>query len=85
MVLMELQGDSMYPTLHPGDHLLIDTADTTPRQGSIMAFGIDDAIVAKRVGIKPDEICLISDNKIYGTITIKRGVDSGIRCLGRIV
>ncbi|SMC28480.1 Helix-turn-helix, partial [Desulfacinum hydrothermale DSM 13146] len=63
MVLMEVQGDSMHPTLHPGDHLLIDTSQTTPRQGAIMAVGIDDSVLVKRINITPEHLELISDNR----------------------
>lgn len=85
MVLMEVQGDSMTPTIQAGDHVLIDASQTTPRQGAIMAVAIDEAILVKRINITPDQIELISDNRLYNMITIKRKEPTEIRFLGRIV
>lgn len=86
MVLMEVQGDSMHPAIQAGDHVLIDTSQTKPIQGRIMAVAVDDTIVIKRIGLRPGLICLISDNRAYDTIEIKTDDPSpGVRILGRLV
>lgn len=83
MVLLEVTGDSMHPAIRAKDHVMLDTSQTNPRQGTIMAVGIDDRILIKRIGIQAGFIRLISDNKLYDPIDVKE--PHQVRFLGRVV
>lgn len=63
MRLMQVKGDSMYPTLHNGDYVLVDESQTTPLDGRIMALNLSGEAVVKRIRIELDgRISVLSDN-----------------------
>lgn len=43
------KGDSMYPTIKDGDAILIDTSDTTPRDGKLYVITYNGDLLAKRL------------------------------------
>jgi len=66
VILMEVDGDSMYPTLRSGDTVLIDVGRTEVHGGGIYAFSSDDFILIKRLEwLGGGIIRIISDNAIY--------------------
>jgi len=68
MSLIRVQGDSMNPTLMPGDLVLVDHSRTDiPSQGGIYAISIDHEILIKRLQLlySGGKIMIISDNKQY--------------------
>ena len=79
-------GDSMTPTIHHGDMLLINRAVTTPRDGQIYVIRSGDQLWVKRVQGIPGGIRLISDNKeIYAPIELKFEDNSNFEVLGQVV
>lgn len=59
-------GDSMLPRIHPGDAILFDTADTTPRDGQLYVIMLEGAGAAeyqvKRCQIIADMVLFSADN-----------------------
>lgn len=52
--IIEVQGDSMYPTLQPGDRVMVDTNDRTPSPPGIFALWDGLGTVVKRVEFIPN-------------------------------
>jgi SOS-response transcriptional repressor LexA len=85
--LLTVAGDSMSPTLHDGDLVMIDERRTTVRNRHVYAFvDIDGSARVKRVELVPDQlIILTSDNAAHPTET-RTGPDMNrLRILGEIV
>lgn len=65
----EIVGDSMMPTLWPGDLILLDLRARNPAIPAIYALWDSDATVVKRVervpGADPPRLRLISDNSAF--------------------
>ena len=79
-------GDSMTPTIHHGDMLLINRAATTPRDGQIYVIRSGDQLWVKRVQGIPGGIRLISDNKeIYAPIELMFEDNLNFEVLGQVV
>ncbi len=84
-------GDSMLPTLSPGDRLLV-RYDVRVRPGSLaIARFADGAVVVKRVGERRTSAqggrawWLLSDNPAAGTDSRHRGAIAEEAVLGRVV
>lgn len=84
--VLEIDNDSMEPTLRPGDHGLIDTGQTDPaaRQG-IYVLRAEQGLIVKRVSIDPTSgrLTLKSDNPDYETQANVR--PTAVRVLGRLI
>lgn len=79
-------GDSMTPTIHHGDMLLVNRAATTPRDGQIYIIRSGDQLWVKRVQGIPGGIRLISDNKdIYAPIELMFEDNFNFEVLGQVV
>lgn len=79
-------GDSMTPTIHHGDMLLINRAVTTPRDGQIYVIRSGDQLWVKRVQGIPGGIRLISDNKeIYAPIELMFEDNANFEVMGQVV
>jgi phage repressor protein C with HTH and peptisase S24 domain len=78
------QGDSMFPTILSGDHVLIErTSDEIDRQDAIWAVVYADLIMLKRVRRLPDgDYELRSDNAAVGFVKATR---DEIRVIGRVI
>lgn len=62
---IEVEGDSMAPTLADGDEILVDRTPRPLRTG-IHVLRVDDVLLVKRVELAgPDRVRLISDNRSY--------------------
>lgn len=59
-----VKGDSMEPTLHPRDALMIDDLQREP-DGGIFVLRVDESLYIKRLIREKDGIRVISDNQIY--------------------
>lgn len=79
-------GDSMEPTLSNGDEVLVDSSDHGSRlRDGIYVLRADDALVVKRIAIKPGgrQITIASDNPAYPTW---HDMDrSDIHVVGRVI
>ena len=85
--LLRVTGDSMAPTLHDGDLVMIDERRATIRNRHFYAFvDTDGAARVKRLDLIENELILLtSDNPTYPAET-RRGPDmNSIRVLGEIV
>ncbi|MFT0861661.1 XRE family transcriptional regulator [Ancylobacter sp. G4_0304] len=63
---IEADGDSMVPTLHHGDPMIIDVspdARARIRDGAIYVFRIGDEAYVKRLRREPGTIIMMSDNR----------------------
>jgi len=61
--IIRVRGSSMEPGLFDGDHIVVDTADRTPRaKGGVYVIRIDDAVMVKRVGLVRGALVATSDN-----------------------
>ena len=86
LTLIRVEGDSMSPTLHDGDDILVDRGDAAARlRDGIYVLRIDEALVVKRLAIHPinRKITVQSDNPSYADWP---DCDPGeIACIGRVI
>jgi hypothetical protein len=79
--IIEVEGDSMEPTLRDGDEILVDRTPRPVRAG-IHVVRVDDALLVKRLERAGDRLRLISDNQAYPPIE-RPAAD--VEVLGRVV
>ena len=86
LALLRVDGDSMWDTLHSGDHVLVDRSVTRiGRDGLyVIRAGLSDELQVKRVQVQPDaRITIRSDNPAYENYA---DVDPDeVTVLGRVV
>lgn len=74
LVVAEIIGDSMEPTLHSGDRVLIDRSDRRISNPGIFALWDGDGLVAKRLervfGSDPLMVRVISDNPRHSSYEV---------------
>jgi hypothetical protein len=84
--IVRVEGDSMSPTLNPGDEILLDLGDCADRlRDGIYVLRVDDALVVKRLALNPmgRRITVQSDNPAYPDWP-DCGIDE-IHCIGRVI
>lgn len=82
LTAIEVQGDSMDPTLRDGDEILVARSDRRLRAG-VHVIRLDDVLLVKRLAPSSGEqIEVISDNPAYGRAIRPRGE---IEVIGRVV
>lgn len=83
--IMRLEGDSMLPTLHDGDTVLVDMTRTVPAPTGIFVLHDGMGLVAKRLELvadsTPPKIRILSDNPLYSPY---EQMIEDIRIIGRI-
>ncbi|EDY85356.1 prophage MuMc02, peptidase, family S24 [gamma proteobacterium HTCC5015] len=88
LVMIEVDGESMVPTLSPGDVIMLNTLDTGVVRDGIYVLLVDGALLVKRLQSLPGGVLnVISDNQAFPTWTMKRD-DLGAetqRVIGRVV
>lgn len=85
LYLIYVEGESMEPTLRPGDLILVDRSATV-RDG-IYVLRIDDGLLVKRLQRLPgNQIDITSDNPAYKpfSLDLSKGID-GVDIVGRVV
>ncbi len=81
--LIDVDGDSMAPTVEHGDTLLIDQGRTELRDGRIYAIAVGGVVQVKRLQlVAGGRIRVISDNPAYHSYEV--GTDE-IRIIGRMI
>ena len=84
--IIRVEGDSMAPTLNPGDDILVDLGECDERlRDGIYVLRIDDALVVKRIALHPmgRRLTVQSDNPAYPDWP---DCDIGeVHCLGRVI
>lgn len=85
LAVLEIDGDSMWPTLNSGDHALVDLTITTPSRDGLYILRRDDDLQVKRVAVNPSsgKIDIISDNAAYPTWQAQE--PSEIAFVGRVI
>lgn len=69
--MLKVEGDSMIPTLNPGDMVLVDTTHNYPMGDGLYVLRIGDKLMVKRIQINPmdNSIKIKSDNSGYEVLT----------------
>lgn len=84
--IVRVEGDSMSPTLNPGDDILVDLEDSMARlRDGIYVLRIDDALVVKRLALNPiaKRVTVQSDNPAYSDWPDCSPGE--INCIGRVI
>lgn len=86
LMALECEGDSMSPTLHSGDQVLVNKADRNPARGGIFAIFDSNTLVVKRIekipASDPVMLRLISDNQHHSTYDV---IADDTNIIGRVV
>lgn len=86
LVVIEVQGDSMEPTLRSGDRVMIDTKDRNPAQPGIFCLWDSDRTVVKRLekipASDPVTLRLKSDNTLHDAYEVLAEL---VNIVGRVV
>lgn len=86
LVVIEVQGDSMEPTLRSGDRVMIDTNDRNPAQPGIFCLWDSDRTVVKRLekipASDPVTLRLKSDNPLHDAYEVAAEL---VNIIGRVV
>jgi phage repressor protein C with HTH and peptisase S24 domain len=86
LVVVFASGDSMEPTIHNNNTLLVNTSDTKLTDGSIFVLRFGDELYAKRLQKRFDgDIRLISDNKEYEDQIVKADEIDKLHIIGKVV
>ena len=81
--ILRINGDSMYPTINSGDHVVVHLEPKFFEDG-IYLIRIDEAI-CKRLHKKFASIQIISDNPIYDVITVEKDDADSFQILGKVL
>lgn len=85
IMVIEVIGDSMSPTLETGDRVIVDTSHARPSPDGIYVIDEGDGPMVKRIQVirrsDPLEIRVISDNKNHETYTLRL---DDVRIIGRV-
>lgn len=86
LAVVEVEGDSMYPTLWPGDRVIVDRSETNPAKPGIYAIFDSSATVVKRLEhvpySDPLQVVFISDNKNHNQYTVLAEL---VNVIGKVV
>lgn len=87
LYLIYVDGDSMEPTLRPGDVILVDHRDIGPSRDGIYVLRMDGALLVKRLQRLPGgNINVASDNASYEPFTINvSALPQDFAIVGRVV
>ena len=86
LALLSAGGDSMEPTLHSGDLLLVDLATSLVEEDAIYAIQNDGGLAVKRIQKMFDGSVLIkSDNPLYKEQILGKDNMEALRIIGRVV
>lgn len=80
LAVIEVQGDSMEPTLHDGDIVLLDLRTQDLQDGSIYTLRRDEDLLVKRLRRHGSDWLIHSDNLAYPTETL----DPEVTVVGRV-
>lgn len=85
VLILPVRGDSMEPTLRPGDRVMVDLTDTIPNDGGIFVLDEGNGPLVKRIRLKPGTspamIEVISDNAYVGKYELAA---DQVRVIGRV-
>ena len=83
--IMKVEGESMKPTINPGDMIWVDISCQTPDSDGIYLLHIGEKLAVKRIQIKPFENSVIikSDNPEYGSFVFNNYKEVSV--LGKVI
>lgn len=86
LAVISVRGDSMAPVLTDGELIMLDGAQTTPRDGAIFVVSYSDGLFVKRIQQLPgDRLQLISTNPDYPPIIVDQSAADQVKVIGRVV
>lgn len=86
LAAMTASGDSMEPSIHDNDSLLVDTSQTEVQDGKVYALWYDGGERVKRLYRLPGGgLRIKSDNPEYGPIELGPEYHGNVRIIGRVV
>ena len=87
LYLIHVDGESMEPTLRPGDVILVNHTDNGPSRDGIYVLRMDDALLVKRLQRLPGgTIKVSSDNTAYDSFNLNSDArNDGLSIIGRVV
>lgn len=85
LVAVKVKGESMVPSLNEGDTVVINTRDTTPKDGIVFAVNYEGEAVIKRLSRDAGDWWLISDNPDQRKYHRKLCRGSDCIIIGRVV
>lgn len=77
-------GDSMAPTIHNGDMVILDTSQNSVRSDSMYAFVKDGELFLKRLQRIGNGIRVISDNHLYPPFELTGFDLERVKIIGRV-
>ncbi|WP_160309792.1 XRE family transcriptional regulator [Chromobacterium subtsugae] len=81
-----IADDAMRPHIESGDILIIDTSDTTPRDGRVYVLAYGDEWFVRRMFKKPNNgLIITADNNQYREIDVQPSDTEYISIVGRVV
>ena len=86
-VMVDVQGDSMYPTLAPNDPVMVNIEQPQQIVDGVWVVRIHNSTLVKRIQQLPDGILrVISDNPMYEVFTVDlKEEQTDFSLLGRVV
>lgn len=85
LVAIKVQGASMEPTLHQGDMVVINTADTEPKDGKAFAVNYEGEALIKRMHRDSGAWWLSSDNPDQRRFPRKECAEGSCIIIGRVI
>jgi phage repressor protein C with HTH and peptisase S24 domain len=85
--VLRVTGDSMHPTLHDGDTVLVDRGVRSVGRDAIYILRLGDDVQCKRCSRHPTTgiLTIASDNERYPTYTDIRPDSAGLEVIGRVI
>lgn len=83
--VINVRGDSMSPTIEPGDLLFVDVSINEFDGDGIYTFGFDGKIYVKRLQMIPDQLLVISDNSKYREWSINKENEYRFYIYGKVL
>jgi phage repressor protein C with HTH and peptisase S24 domain len=86
LALINVQGDSMEPTLSNNDLILIDMRTRQVQDNSVYVIQFNGALLVKRIQRKLDGSVIVKgDNPVYEQEVLQAGAQSQLNVIGRVV
>jgi phage repressor protein C with HTH and peptisase S24 domain len=85
LVFVTISGDSMLPTLHDSDRVLVDMSQKTVSHEGLYLLQSEDGLMAKRLSDNKGSLHVVSDNPEYENWTIEASARETNPIAGKIV
>lgn len=88
LYLIHIEGDSMEPSLRPGDVVLVDRTHIAPKRDGIYVIRMGDSLLVKRLQRLPNHrLKVTSDNPAYEPfeISLDFDLDNEFEVIGRVI